>query len=350
VLSIRSIIFTEDRVFYRCYENVWGEDIIFDMFPTIKNKSYASGNETPNMSFSDGHSRSAIDKYISLLSRYHSRDLTKEDDSINAFYGVLRQFCIKMKSDQLCGLPTAVFDLGLLFWHMGQAKRRRGFPSWSWAGWSGYLWVYDPAEEGEDTNQWLMTKTFNIWAKRSRNALQPELVWDPDIASPYGTLSDTDIGYRGFNAQCARLSTPSPAAYLKTLSLEVPHEVIPQSHPVLQFRCRTVVFPHLTSGLKRMNFHQIIDCAGTVCGCVSIDGSHVPEPPYEFVLLSEADKGCQNFHPYKDPVHAGRPFVWVMLIVRNGPLARRAGLGFVHFDKPLSAVSPGINWCEILLA
>jgi len=351
VLSIRTIVFVGDRVFFRCQQNVWGEDLIFDQFPTIKNKAFESGNGVPTMSYSDGGSRSVVDKYISLLSHYHGRDLTSEDDSINAFQGVLRQLCIKLKSDHLCGIPTIIFDLGLLFWHMGPAKRRRGFPSWSWAGWSGYLWVYDPAEEGEDTNQWLETGALNIWAVRRRGAPRPELVCNPNNPLSNGRpLAASDIGYRSFECQCAVLSAPSLASYLESLSLEVPHEVIPESHPVLQFRARTIIFPTLAQGEKRINFYQIIDCASKVCGCVALEVPHVPEPPYEFLMLSKADKGCKNFHPYQDPIHAGRPFVWVMLITRSGPLTRRAGLGFVHFDQAPFLVPPGITWGEILLA
>lgn len=81
VLSIRSIVFTEDRAFFRCNENIWGEDIIFDKFPKVKNQSYESGNSIPTMSYSNADCRSAVDKYMRLLFRYHGRDLTNEDDS-----------------------------------------------------------------------------------------------------------------------------------------------------------------------------------------------------------------------------------------------------------------------------
>jgi hypothetical protein len=119
VMSFQTIVFTNHRVFFRCFQNVWGEDIIFDNFPSIQNESIASGNDMPNLSFTGGES--ALVKYISTLSRYHDRRLTKGRDAVNAFTGVLRQLCIRLKSDRLCGLPTFIFDLSLLFWHFGRA-------------------------------------------------------------------------------------------------------------------------------------------------------------------------------------------------------------------------------------
>jgi hypothetical protein len=130
---------------------VWGEDIIFDNFPSVKNKSIASGNETPNLSLTEGEP--TLDKYILTLSRCRGRKLTQKRDAVNAFTGVLHQLCIRPKSSHLCGLPTIIFDLSLLFWHIGRATRRRGFPSWSWAGWSGYLWAYIPEGDQQSTNE-----------------------------------------------------------------------------------------------------------------------------------------------------------------------------------------------------
>src|SRR2546430_2249633 len=61
VLSFRTIVFTEQRVFFRCYRNVWGEDIIYDNFPLVENKAVASRNEIPKLFFDDG------DKAMSVL-------------------------------------------------------------------------------------------------------------------------------------------------------------------------------------------------------------------------------------------------------------------------------------------
>lgn len=78
--------------------------------------------------------------YQEFVSEYSERDLTKDSDAINALTGVLRRFSARVNSRLLYGLPTAVFDLSLL-WQNERCflQRRAGFPSYSWAGWKGQV-------------------------------------------------------------------------------------------------------------------------------------------------------------------------------------------------------------------
>ncbi len=78
--------------------------------------------------------------YQEFVSEYSERDLTKDSDAINALTGVLRRFSARVNSRLLCGLPTAVFDLSVLFQNESSALQRRAeFPSYSWAGWKGQV-------------------------------------------------------------------------------------------------------------------------------------------------------------------------------------------------------------------
>lgn len=83
-----------------------------------------------------------------LIGRYSSRNLKFAEDYLNAFLGVLR-FLEKSreKTRHYWGIPLVAVDgeshfteTFLLFLEMtlpDKAKRREGFPSWSWLGWSG---------------------------------------------------------------------------------------------------------------------------------------------------------------------------------------------------------------------
>lgn len=82
------------------------------------------------------------------IQEYTTRNLTMEQDSLNAFLGVLNYYARTRRPIlHLWGLPlrederTArrprdmMFDL--FWWHEATGTRRHNFPSWSWVGWAG---------------------------------------------------------------------------------------------------------------------------------------------------------------------------------------------------------------------
>jgi hypothetical protein len=84
-----------------------------------------------------------LQRYAALIRSYTSRELTNMDDSLNAIQGILRDFGSTIDgydNNFIYGLPDVVFDYAL--WWKNEyvplmSKRRKNFPSWSWAGWSG---------------------------------------------------------------------------------------------------------------------------------------------------------------------------------------------------------------------
>lgn len=96
-------------------------------------------------------------QYVVYIEEYSSRQLTKEQDSLNAIQGVLQHFTRHAAEGgstrfyHVCGIPflhaphrhsnvsLSYFIDGLACNHVGDQppRRRVGFPSWSWAGWSG---------------------------------------------------------------------------------------------------------------------------------------------------------------------------------------------------------------------
>ncbi|KAH8600913.1 hypothetical protein B0O99DRAFT_293482 [Bisporella sp. PMI_857] len=61
--------------------------------------------------------------------------MTNPGDILNAFQGVMTSYSEAMECDIFHGLPTNFLLHGLLFRSYHAAERRKGFPSWSWAGW-----------------------------------------------------------------------------------------------------------------------------------------------------------------------------------------------------------------------
>lgn len=77
--------------------------------------------------------------YAKTVEKYSERQMTFELDALNACEGILRQFSCVYPTSFLWGLPTVAFGLALLWWPSESLQRRAGFPSWTWAGWSGHI-------------------------------------------------------------------------------------------------------------------------------------------------------------------------------------------------------------------
>ncbi|PPQ66802.1 hypothetical protein CVT26_009649 [Gymnopilus dilepis] len=199
-LSHRLLVFTSHRIYFRCRENSWSEDTIFDNFPTDINQNLASGSE---IKFFDERGSNPLKNLALMLFRYSSRSLTYESDTIRGFTGLLKGLGTLMKSGILEGIHTSSFDIGLLTWDMFPNRsyevltRRHGFPSWSWAGWKkvnfGFAGYCDDVAQA---NHFLRSMTYITWYKREPGTLKLGLVWDLESASDYDAQEETDVGYR----------------------------------------------------------------------------------------------------------------------------------------------------------
>lgn len=145
-LSKRRIFFTEDRVLYLCNKEFVPEPLenqvpaaerggteIFEAF-VPSNPAHHQWNHRKRL---NGH-----------IEEYTRRELTFDDDSMDAFLGVLHFHISRSWSTlHLWGLPVhklwrvgegqPKFQFELLWRHDAPATRRREFPSWTWAGWAG---------------------------------------------------------------------------------------------------------------------------------------------------------------------------------------------------------------------
>jgi hypothetical protein len=157
ILSHRLLIFTEHQVFFHCRSETWWEDTKLEVLDPFVNLDLANGgwrhelihgiySERKKLLWS-GYGRpeevTELERYAALIHSYTSRELTNEDDSLNAIQGILRDFGSTIDGQDnrfIYGLPCAAFDHAL-WWDNkyvpSMSKRRKGFPSWSWAGWSG---------------------------------------------------------------------------------------------------------------------------------------------------------------------------------------------------------------------
>jgi hypothetical protein len=166
--SKRLIFFTDRQVYFQCADAVWAEDVLTEPDSLLANgsSSVVARNEPPTQQNQEYHNDSRLGmlsqrdpllpkiwakdfakadrgmtrlfdfvEYQKLLQEYLPRSLTRDDDILSAFTGILNSLDQTLGVSK-SGLPRAVFDAALLWRGDRSATRRHGFPSWSWAGWN----------------------------------------------------------------------------------------------------------------------------------------------------------------------------------------------------------------------
>ncbi len=162
LLSRRLMIFEGGRLTWRCrgmtaYEHLpsvgLGEDS--DSFPWLSIKPQYLGLNA-RKGYVDGSIRRSRDgrtivmrsgtftEYAKVIEQYTHRDMTYPSDVLGALAALLRIFesCFRCRCNY--GLPEVLLDAAIL-WLPAKKLRRRiltdfDLPSWTWAGWVGYVY------------------------------------------------------------------------------------------------------------------------------------------------------------------------------------------------------------------
>ena len=148
LFSRRRLVFTEQQVYYECMATSWTETVNFE-------RDWPYGNMFVNQDIT-GRPRN-IFKFVHEYSR---RMLTYEKDVLKVFLGVFRAFeAGKHPVYHYWGVPILApvikdtngsvestsreirqgFSIGLCWLASQPGRRRSGFPSWSWAGWTSQV-------------------------------------------------------------------------------------------------------------------------------------------------------------------------------------------------------------------
>lgn len=175
MLSKRLLIFAKNEIHWECSRCTWCEETHFesDSIDFIGWRSLKIS--TPIDVWADTFDRRAyevsfeepteipqIQSYAHLIREYTSRDLTHDEDILDACTGVLSSIQEREHSEYLFGLRTKHFGNDLLFNVLqftvkrfpDQPSMRSVIPTWSWASWRGKIEIaneprynsYDPVE------------------------------------------------------------------------------------------------------------------------------------------------------------------------------------------------------------
>ena len=139
ILSKRLLIFTPYQAFFQCGQAVFYEDTCLERYshsPVI-DISQEEGMDFRRHLSKPTADMSPLQKYGTCVRGYACRDLTKQDDGLNAFQGVLNTLRPDFSDDFHWGLPESMFDLAMtwILHNHYPERRRQEFPSWSWLGW-----------------------------------------------------------------------------------------------------------------------------------------------------------------------------------------------------------------------
>ena len=137
VLSHRLMLFTSNGIYLQCQRGTYdAKGTIVTDGESQNSVNYNAVGGMLSISLGDD-----LASYLSAVEHYSQRQLTKGEDKMNAFQGILRRYGDKLdgtKSTFVYGLPTCAFDQTFC-WHTHQHNphlRNEAFPSWSWLGWS----------------------------------------------------------------------------------------------------------------------------------------------------------------------------------------------------------------------
>jgi hypothetical protein len=182
-LSHRLLVFTEDQMFFHCQSAIWCEDTNLEIPPEL-------GHSALEEQHHHTHGKVPLDlrpikRYFLLVSQYCRRQLTDENDSINAIRGILNLLLPVYHY----GLPQEYFDSAMVWtaFRHSSASRRYSFPSWTWAGWDLSSTNGEPGLEFDSKSlfgiksevSWVHhdLKTDQISTIRSSDAMEAEEYW-----------------------------------------------------------------------------------------------------------------------------------------------------------------------------
>lgn len=385
MLSPRSIIFVDDRVFFQCRSATWSEDVHTESDKQMWTLEMV-GSPLQN------YARNPVRLFIESVELYSGRLLTVSSDRLIAFEGMAAVLCPPLKASLVFGLPDSYFDLAMLWENKVSTDRiniqeARGhiFPSWSWCGWKGAaLWRLSMVTGVLiNLHDWLENHTWIVWyvLKRDTEATgpaPPRLIWG---SSQWSGLPNKVTRWDGYCSELAdrpgrkaiqRFVIPEDSSSQSSLETELPtmptlEEVMPGS---LCFWTYTAHFQlsrenksnaaftsKLEPGLHRFS---TLDVKGDWCGTIVLPESWFDRVGgvFKFAAISEArdfsmeELDTWNYYIPEERELSEWYLFYAILIAPNKDTGvdERVGLAKIYRDAfKSSSFEPGLLWSEIVL-
>ena len=193
LFSRRLVYFTANQIHWQCHRCIASEDMTSaeagykaEISSWLTIKPQHMGIKTPKDGYVDCSLRKLHDgtthimrsatfmEYAKLVQHYSKRQVSRDNDVLDAIAGLLHTFELCFKRPIRHGLPQALLDAAIL-WRPAERLERRdcSVPSWSWAGWRGEV-KYASAFQVEVKEDWSLQR---VASSTGQEWFRPLLRW-----------------------------------------------------------------------------------------------------------------------------------------------------------------------------
>lgn len=333
LLCRRAMIFVDNQVFFRCRQSTLSERTSQDLpNPPLEMSKHGASQNLVQLS----RLKDPVKNYAGVLEHYTARALTNQGDALHGLAGTMRRVGQKLGQEIVQGLPSGEIDSFLLFRSAsggGFSSRRRGFPSWSWAGWEqAVTFGYD-----DIVSNWPESQNWIVWYEKARSGATRLLSTYSDVQSDHRS----DLSSRKYE-------------FGRRYSLDIAHTaptqhqhqpIAGQRYSFLQFWTLAVYYDIRVEN-ELAGIYTIHGKDSSNCGIIRVDGLESGsivngDHPLEFILLSEHSDDGQD---------EGLDAVYTMMLLENHDgFAERRGLGYCSLSRIGHSYPPGPLWKEIIL-
>ncbi|KAI3319059.1 hypothetical protein HD806DRAFT_293203 [Xylariaceae sp. AK1471] len=174
ILPRRRFIFLDEMVYFQCEQRICREDFCRRRPNVVSSLVQNADRHTSADAYfgtRSGRNYNPGGIWERLIQAYSKRSLSVQSDILRGIQGIINTVKHRFNLHSIEGMPIEYFDSVLLWAPKRQAKRRAGFLSFSWAGWTGdAVW---PAHEGTrhpfishsltDSKSWYVQDTYIEW-------------------------------------------------------------------------------------------------------------------------------------------------------------------------------------------
>lgn len=393
LLSTKRLYFCKDQLFFDCQHGQYREDMLIEPHSKTRPGKVTFDSDPKHGTAHKIAYRKKLNLHVyeDIFFELTSRNLSYEEDIINAFQGVSNVLSRDLfnSSPFLFGIPLCMLDLALLWYPTSTLHRRKRvgsnpcyFPSWSWAGWVGHFELDWYGNISEKTT----SQVGYLSADGSDTPLEAELTGMPGSSWLHWNLWERNVGDGQF-IYYTRRNGDAERWFCHPIPDLVNGQLIPVDveNGQLHLRARITKLivtskhsgrwcqsPKCNDGVHDKCELSIFDSDGIRAGVVTLDGTtfrKLVPGLHDFVCLSQATLSHADSDPAWDEEtesYAGKPggpplnprppldkedepfdqarydanicwcFYNVMMVEWQDGVAYRLGIGQVHihaFDK-----------------